>query len=213
MSKYTRQQIQDFCKTAEHTAQYNRMPSLVEALKIIKQLQAQLTTANKQILEYEQTEAAVCPEDVGIKEYVESLLNKLATAKAENEDLCDNIEAVRQERADYLDGTLEGKLRGELEAADKQIGWIKDDKVELNRAIKLRDNAFDALIDMNEKESKQLQAELDKANDENKRLREELHEIEAVACGETQIESDGVYDDGDGMKWIYDKIQALKEKP
>ncbi|KKK46829.1 hypothetical protein LCGC14_3161310, partial [marine sediment metagenome] len=42
-------------------------------------------------------------------------------------------------------------------------GWIKDDKVELNRAIKLRDNAFDALIDMNEKESKQLQAKLDKA--------------------------------------------------
>ena len=76
--------------------------------------------------------------------------------RAENEDLCDNIDAVRQERADYLNGTREGKLQ-----------------------------------------------------DENKRLRQELHEIEAVACGETQIESDGVYDDGDGMKWIYDKIQAL----
>ena len=47
----------------------------------LEQLQAKLATANKQILEYEQAEAAVCPEDVGIKEYVESLLNKLGTAK------------------------------------------------------------------------------------------------------------------------------------
>ncbi len=59
---------------------------------------------------------------------------------------------------------------------------------------------FDAL----EKEVKQLQAE-------NKRLREGLEEIEAVACGEEQIEADGDYDDGDGMKWIYDRTQALKE--
>ena len=33
--------------------------------------------------------------------------------RAENEDLCDNIDAVRQERADYLDGTLEGRLKDE----------------------------------------------------------------------------------------------------
>ncbi len=46
--------------------------------------------------------------------------------------------------------------------------------------------------------------------DENKRLREGLEEIEAVACGEQQIEADGDYDDGDGMKWIYDRTQALK---
>ena len=43
------------------------------------------------------------------------------------------------------------------------------------------------------------------------KLWEELDEIEAVACGEKQIESDGVYDDSDGMKWIYDRVQALKE--
>ena len=49
---------------------------------------------------------------------------------------------------------------------------------------------------------KQLQAE-------NKRLREGLEEIEAVACGEQQIEADGDYDDG--VKWIYDRTQALKE--
>ncbi len=53
--------------------------------------------------------------------------------------------------------------------------------------------------------------ELATANDENKRLRGGLEEIEAVACGEQQIEADGDYDDGDGMKWIYDRTQALKE--
>ena len=38
--RYTEQQIEDFCKTAVHTAQYNRMPTLVTALQIIRQLQA-----------------------------------------------------------------------------------------------------------------------------------------------------------------------------
>ena len=37
-----------------------------------------------------------------------------------------------------------------------------------------------------------------------------LGEIEAVSCGEKQIESDGVYDDSDGLLWIYKRIQALK---
>ncbi len=59
----------------------------------------------------------------------------------------------------------------------------------------------------------QLQAELATAKDENRRLWDAVDEIEAVACGETQIEADGDYDDGDGMKWIYDRTQALKEKP
>lgn len=48
---------------------------------------------------------------------------------------------------------------------------------------------------------------------ENKRFRDALDEIEAVSCGEEQIECDGVYDDSDGMKWIYDRIQALKGEP
>ena len=43
------------------------------------------------------------------------------------------------------------------------------------------------------------------------KLSEALDEIEAVSCGEQQIESDGVYDDSDGMLWIYKRIQALKE--
>ena len=37
-----------------------------------------------------------------------------------------------------------------------------------------------------------------------------IAEIEAVACGETQIKCDGVYNDSDGLKWIYDRIQVLK---
>ncbi len=36
-----------------------------------------------------------------------------------------------------------------------------------------------------------------------------IAEIEAVACGEEQIQCDGVYDDSDGLKWIYERIQAL----
>ncbi len=58
---------------------------------------------------------------------------------------------------------------------------------------------------------KELEAELATAREKNKRLREALEEIEAVACGETQIESDGAYDDGDGLHWIYKRIQALPE--
>ena len=46
-----------------------------------------------------------------LKKIIKQLQAELATAKAENEDLCNNIDAVRQERADYLAGTLEGKLR------------------------------------------------------------------------------------------------------
>ena len=46
----------------------------------------------------------------------------------------------------------------------------------------------------------------------HKKLLQALEEIEAVSCGERQVESDGVYDDGDGLLWIYKRIQALKEE-
>ncbi len=59
------------------------------------------------------------------------------------------------------------------------------------------------------KQQNYTKTEYDIVREENKRLREAMDEIEAVACGETQIETDGVYDDGDGMKWIYDRTQAL----
>lgn len=39
-----------------------------------------------------------------------------------------------------------------------------------------------------------------------------LKEIESVACGEDQIEADGDYNDSDGMKWIYDRIQTLERE-
>ncbi len=62
------------------------------------------------------------------------------------------------------------------------------------------------------KEKLQLRLDLDKAGEREMGLRDVLEEIEAVSCGETQIQSDGSYNDSDGMKWIYDRIQALKEK-
>ncbi len=47
-------------------------------------LQAELATAKKQLLEYEQAEAAVCPEDVGVKEYVGLLKAELTTLQETN---------------------------------------------------------------------------------------------------------------------------------
>ncbi len=44
---------------------------------------------------------------------VEQLQAKLAKAKAENEHLCDTVDAAQQELEDYLKGTLEEKLRDE----------------------------------------------------------------------------------------------------
>lgn len=59
--------------------------------------------------------------------------------------------------------------------------------------------------------------ELNSLRDENVKLKETIKaldaliaEIEAVACGEEQIQADGVYDDSDGLKWIYDRIQSAR---
>ncbi len=72
-----------------------------------KHWQAQLATARQQLLEYEQTEAAVLPENVGIKEYVGSLKSQLATAQEEietykdalatkfNAELCEALKPLR----------------------------------------------------------------------------------------------------------------------
>ena len=56
-------------------------------MKELDQLQTDLDKANKAILEYEQTEASVCPEDVGVVRYVTALQTQLATAKEENRKL------------------------------------------------------------------------------------------------------------------------------
>ncbi len=45
-------------------------------IREIAELKEQLTAANEKILDYEQTEAAICPEDVGIAEFVKSLNEK-----------------------------------------------------------------------------------------------------------------------------------------
>ena len=38
-----------------------------------------------------------------------------------------------------------------------------------------------------------------------------INEIEAVACGEEQVKCDGAYNDSDGLRWIYKRIQFLKK--
>ena len=49
MNEINEQQIQDFCKSAERMCHFNKMPSLVAALKIIKQRQAELAAAEEEI--------------------------------------------------------------------------------------------------------------------------------------------------------------------
>ena len=60
-----------------------------------------------------------------------------------------------------------------------------------------------------------LQTQLAERDKEIERLRGVIKEIEDVSCGEEQIKADGDYNDSDGLKWIYDRIQAeqaLQEK-
>ena len=49
MNEINEQQIRDFCKSAERMCHFNKMPSLVAALKIIKQHQAELAAAEEEI--------------------------------------------------------------------------------------------------------------------------------------------------------------------
>ncbi len=70
------------------------------------------------------------------------------------------------------------ELEAELAAADRQIGWLKGDKVRLNKSVKIRDNAMHALMDhMDDKKEKQLQAELDTASKRIRRLHDALQNL------------------------------------
>ncbi len=93
-----------------------------EQLKIIKQLRTELDKANERIKKMSKGDLG--PESIlsGYNVLVKSLEKRrnelraeLHTAKAENEDLCNNIDATRQDMADMLAGTLEGKLWAENE--------------------------------------------------------------------------------------------------
>ena len=55
----------------------------------------QLKSAEARILEYEQTEASVCPEDFGIKEYVEHIQAKLQAAEEERDRLREEIKEIK----------------------------------------------------------------------------------------------------------------------
>ncbi len=74
--------------TAAKKREANTLQHLLDCSHENERVRAQLAAANKQILDYEQTEAAVvCPEDVGIEEYVRSLLDKLAAEQEKNKRL------------------------------------------------------------------------------------------------------------------------------
>lgn len=85
-------------------------------LAAIRQLQAELDEARNQLIEYEQTEAAVCPEDVGIREYVQSLVDK-------NKWLRDGLISIRKsteimEARRIAEQFLEG---GEVKENDHEV--------------------------------------------------------------------------------------------
>ncbi len=94
----------------------------------------------KQLLEYEQTEAAVCPEDVGVQEYVGQLHSQLATARETNKSLhrrCQLAESAVKENiaACKKQGQSLGRrlsasgylmLEAELTKAKKQVEEYKD---------------------------------------------------------------------------------------
>lgn len=74
------------------------------------------------------------------------------------------------------------KLQAELETAETHIGWLKEGRDRLNNSIKVRDNAFDALLDLKQRNEKKLQAKLATANEEIERLGREL-QVARCPCG------------------------------
>ena len=77
-----------------------------------------------------------------LRDAIKSLQSQLAEAKAENEYLCDLIEDVRQENADYLAGTLEEKLKGRLATAGKAIDFLNKENKGLRTALVKINNGF-----------------------------------------------------------------------
>ncbi len=124
-----------FCKCVTCSEIFHGDKRAVQCLRCAaKQLQTELGKAKKQILDYEQTEASVCPEDVGIKEYVPKLQAQLTTAKE-----------GRRAAAGILDD-LAKKLKeitGEQNVweAVKQLAPANDENKRLRDAIQKMQNA------------------------------------------------------------------------
>ena len=58
--------------------------------------------------------------------------------QAENEHLCDTIEATRQDIADYMDGSMENQLQAKIEELKNEVALQKAQrKVSANRAAYL----------------------------------------------------------------------------
>jgi hypothetical protein len=80
---------------------------------------------NKRIIEYEETEALVCPEDVGIKEYVAALQAKVEQFEAENRKLKNQKEYVYKPEIVALKAMverLEGEVCNDVKCPNRQKG-------------------------------------------------------------------------------------------
>ncbi len=87
----------------------------------INRLKAQLATAKSE-------NRSLCGQLATEMEARTPTLEALHRAKAENEDLCDNIDAARQDMADMRAGTLEGKLWAENERLREDLKLYGDHK-------------------------------------------------------------------------------------
>ncbi len=84
---------------------------LFAAARELERLTKQLATANNKILDYEQTEAAVCPEDMGAPEYIKFLKKQLAASEKEDGltlEIQNRIRNFVVEKSGAEDATIDG---------------------------------------------------------------------------------------------------------
>lgn len=93
-------------------------------------------------------------------------------------------------------------LQDKLKAKSERIQELKAENAKLNIILYHRENGLSH-------PDFKAEIEISKQSEQIKGIENLLGEIEAVSCGEKQIECDGVYDDSDGLAWIYKRIQAL----
>ena len=98
----------------------SNMTTFQYSLSKINRLIDELATAKKQLLEYEQAEAAVCPEDVGVKEYVGLL-------KAENQSFGNVLAVIHRDGGHYI------TEHGHKKASEDARKIVLDERAENNQ--------------------------------------------------------------------------------
>jgi len=81
----------------------------------------ELAVAKEQLLRYEETEAAVCPEDVGIKEYVESLQAQITDLRTACEN-CEVLQKAESELAAEKETAKHLRAKAEFDMPDDMRG-------------------------------------------------------------------------------------------